>query len=127
MSLDISSMPATKRRASDDSWNKNRLDGARARVEELKATINAHLHSTFIIVFEADVTALHCTAEAMHLDATKHREYDARAKIPRRLHAHQYRTRQPAQSRPQALQRRPRHPKVGKASPRPNSPPERKD
>lgn len=41
--LYIPSTPTTKRCAFDGAWNKYRLRGARARVEELKAAMNAHL------------------------------------------------------------------------------------
>ena len=73
-------MPVTKRSASDHAWNKDRLGGARARVEELKVKMNAHLHINSTIVFEADVAALHSAAKFMQRDSTKHREFDARAK-----------------------------------------------
>lgn len=61
--LDIPAMPATKRRASDEAWNKERQGGARARVDNLKATMNEHLHITSTIVFEAYIAALHSAAE----------------------------------------------------------------
>lgn len=42
--------------------------------------MNAHLHIYSSSVFGADVAALHSAAETMQHDATRHREYDARAK-----------------------------------------------
>lgn len=80
LALEILPMPATKRRASYDAWSEDRLGGAMARIEELKATMNAHIHNTSTIVVEAEVAALHSAAEAMQHDAAKHREFDARAR-----------------------------------------------
>ena len=73
MALDIPSIPATKRRASDAAWNRDRLFEARERVEELKASMNARLHDTSNIAFEADVAALQSAAERMQSEASKHR------------------------------------------------------
>lgn len=78
--LDLLTMPATKRRATDESWNKDLLGNARARVEELKANINAQIHINSTTIFDADIAALHTSSENMRHEAAHHRELDASAK-----------------------------------------------
>ena len=77
MALDIPAMLATKRRATDDAWNKDRLGEARAGVEELKATMNAHVLDISNAVFDANIAALHNAVDKMQHEAAKHREFDA--------------------------------------------------
>ena len=65
MALDIPSMQATKRRMSDAVWNQDLLGQSRARLKELKASMNARLHDASNILFEVDVAALHFAVEKM--------------------------------------------------------------
>lgn len=67
--------------ATDDAWNKYILGVVRARVEELEATLNAHVHINLAIVFESDLTALHSTTDIMQHEAAKHRQFDARLRM----------------------------------------------
>lgn len=51
--LNIRPIPEKKRRATNDAWNKYRLGITRARVEYLKATMNAHAYNPSAFLFYA--------------------------------------------------------------------------